>query len=488
MAAREISSSSAYSIGKLAVASIGFLTVPLYSRFLAPTEFGVLSLAQGGISILGVFVGIWLTSSVVRFFPALSTEGQLNRMYCATLNGYVVTLVAVVATVGIGLVSARAIPAMTISWLLPVIGATALTNGGLGIVQCVLRMQHRAWRFVLIEVGAASLALGLVVIVLVHADAPGRTAAAVVMSRLAGMLLVLLPCAAFGLRSVTLTDCFRRNTWRLVFEFALYGFPCAVSSVGGWVLSLSDRYVIGYCHGTEQVGMYSMGYRLADLSVRLVVTSIAMAMTPTILTHWEAKGEEAASLSVRKCTKAILALGIPMALGLGILGVRILDVLCTPKYVKAVSVIPWVAAGALLYGLNSMAYMGLVVAKRSGVNARNCLVAAGLNLILNILFVPNYGYEAAAMTTTATYGVLLALSAACSWRYLHWPFPWKSGLRFSLAATVMTTIVWWAEQFVPSTALGLVTLVGLGVLVYGCFLWALGEFGAMRQVKQGIQR
>ncbi len=76
----------------------------------------------------------------------------------------------------------------------------------------------------------------------------------------------------------------------LLKESIKYGFPLIFFEVSTVVLCMGDRYIIQYYMGTEYVGIYSVGYTVADMSQSLLTFPLRLAVIPIYLRLWKEEG------------------------------------------------------------------------------------------------------------------------------------------------------------------------------------------------------
>jgi len=138
---------------------------------------------------------------------------------------------------------------------------------------------------------------------------------------------------------------------------------------------------------------------------------------------------------------------------------------------------PYVLSGVLLLGIQQRYQSGLLFHQKTGLITLATVAAGLLNVVLNIFLIPRYGYFAAAITTLASYAVLLLLMMWFSRRLFVWKFPYRSLLNVSIASAVMGTIVHLlAQSSVLTPASTLAICVCAGAAVYFLLLLVLGEF------------
>jgi len=105
------------------------------------------------------------------------------------------------------------------------------------------------------------------------------------------------------------------------------------------------------------------------------------------------------------------------------------------------------------------------------------IIAGIINLGLNFLFIPRYGYFAAAITTLVSYAFLLFLMVVLSRRFFFWKFPFKSLVKVTLASAIMGIVMnYLRNSLTPSILINLICSVSVGGLIYFVLLFLFREF------------
>lgn len=460
-----------YFPGKLLPALIGLITIPIFSRLFKPAEYGILAIIGVFTTAGSIAVSNWLSSSVVRFLPHYRHKNQLGRFYSTTICSYGLSLAAlIVFGVPVCLIIKPTVSA-NVYRLLPLAGLITAAGGLFTILQTIMRADQKAKQFVVVELSMAcgSLIAGLSLVLIFRLGVDGIFWGSLLVMVIVntGMIYSL-----FKANRMIRLDGFSGASLR---EFAAYGLPGGVATIGTWLLSMSDRYLIEYIRGTTEVGLYSMGYGIADKSINLVIASLALAVGPILINTWESENREATAGLLGQITRIVIILTIPMAIGLSILSDAVFRVFTTAAYMPGASVLPWVALGAILYGLGHLACVGLSIAKKTMIMARNYITAGFANVILNVLFIPDHGFIAAAINTTAAYGILLAMNIISGRKYLPWLFPWRTLRNVTVAAGIMAALLWTGTLFIAPRLVSLLLSVVIGAVIYGGSLLILGE-------------
>jgi O-antigen/teichoic acid export membrane protein len=258
-------------------------------------------------------------------------------------------------------------------------------------------------------------------------------------------------------------------------EHLSFGLPTVPGNLSSWVVNSSDRYVIALLLGTAYVGYYSPGYTLGNV-VSMFIAPLSF-MLPAVLSKYYDDGNLSNVKTVLSYSmKYFLALAIPSVVGLSLLSKPLLTILSTPGIAEQGYLItPFMALGGLLFGLYAIITQILVLEKKTGIAGTIWIVAAALNLGLNIIFVPRIGIVGAAATTLFAYSLAFILSAYYSFRHLVFPVDVTFILKCLIVSAIMGVVVIGGSQM-SSGPVGIILLVGISALIYGAGLFILRGF------------
>jgi O-antigen/teichoic acid export membrane protein len=130
----------------------------------------------------------------------------------------------------------------------------------------------------------------------------------------------------------------------------------------------------------------------------------------------------------------------------------------------------------LLLGLQQKFQAGFIFSTKTH-PVMIAIASAGLiNIGLNLLLVPRYGYMAAAMTTLVGYIVLLAIMVISSRKYFIWDFPFRSLGRAVLSSAIMAAAIYpVGNSLTSSPILNLTAAISIGLVLYFALLILFGE-------------
>lgn len=190
---------------------------------------------------------------------------------------------------------------------------------------------------------------------------------------------------------------FKVNYQYCKFAF-LFNLPLIPHYLSAYVLSSSDRLMIAYLTGESEAAYYSLAYTVVAI-ITIVWSAINSSLVPFVLDKYEKKEYKKVSDTVLP----ILTIFAGLCLFVILIAPEIIMVLGPEEYYQAIYVIPPVIGGAffqLLYAIftNVLYYM-----KKPSYVMYASISTAVLNIILNAIFIPMFGYIAAGYTTLVCY-------------------------------------------------------------------------------------
>jgi O-antigen/teichoic acid export membrane protein len=153
--------------------------------------------------------------------------------------------------------------------------------------------------------------------------------------------------------------------------------------------------------GSEEVALYSIAYTCAMI-VTILGNSMNLAWSPWLTENLH----EGNTTQVRKWSTRYFALFMVLVTGVGFIAPELLLFMGGKSYVSAIYVLPPVMAGCIFQFAYTMYVNIETYEKKTGRMALATMTGALVNVILNYIFIPKYGYVAAAFTTLVGYGVL----------------------------------------------------------------------------------
>lgn len=449
---------------------VGFISIPIITRLFPPGDYGNYVLVIAIVNVFSIMVG-WLSMSIIRFYPAYERDKKLNEFYANIIKLTIISILFLSLSFSTILLIIKSYISANMYSLIRVGILVFILTSGFGVLQHFLRAKRQVdwysgftvWKSI------GTLSIGIALIMIFHLGIDGLLWGAVLSIGISLPLLWRKAVEGVSFGSKTLST-------SLTSQMVRYGFPLVVGNLAAWILSLSDRYILEFFRGSQEVGIYSASYQISEHSIFLLASLFMLPQGPIGMNIWEKEGVEKSREFVAKVTRYYLIICFPAVVGLSILAKPAISVLTASTYYEGYRIVPLVALGGLFLGLQQRFHSGLTFHKRTHLIMLTIIASALLNLGLNLLLVPTYGYMAAAVTTLISYAFLLAAMVVISRRHFIWDFPFKSLAKAACASTVMAVAVYpVGNSLTSSVLLNLVLGICIGMVVYMSMLFLLKE-------------
>ena len=224
-------------------------------------------------------------------------------------------------------------------------------------------------------------------------------------------------------------------------ECLLFGFPLIGYELANFLVKSSDRYLIQWFLGIDSVGIYSAGSNLCLFLRDGLFFPVAYAITPLYLELWKKKGKAATIEFLSRVTNYLLFLVIPIIFGFAVLAKQVIVLLASAKFEQSAQVIPFILPGALFWGMSPLYAAGLYIFKQTKKLTLVVFIGVAVNIILNIVLIPQWGLSGAAVATLFTYLLLTYLLIRVSGKYMRVEVNFERLTKYIIAAAVMAVVL-----------------------------------------------
>ena len=414
-----------YTASNFLVKSIGFLTTPIFTRLLTKEEFGLFNNFTSWLSIISIFSTLNLESTLIsaRYDYKENFDNYiLSMISLSTLSTCVWALVINIFSIKVCSftnIDLKYFNIMMVYFLFfPAINMFQTRE------RYYFEYKKSVVTSIILSVGTALLSVLLVCM--------GE-------NRLEGRIYgFVLPSILLGF---AFEIYFIKKGKRVSIKYWKYAFPICLPFIphllAGVLLNNMDRIMINKWCGAEATALYSLAYSCGAI-ITLLVNSINSAYAPWL-------GEKLALKKlndVRQISKIYVGGFCIFALGVMLLAPEILLVLGGKNYMDAIYVIIPVAMGCVCQFLYTMFGNVEQFKKKTAGMAIATVTAAIVNYVLNYLFIPRFGFLAAAYTTLVGYLCLLIIHMFIVWKLgLSCLYDYQFIFGVVVVGIVMSTII-----------------------------------------------
>jgi len=420
--------STIYFTATLISTGISFITLPIYTRFLSPSDFGIVALFLTFGLISTGLVSISIRSATYRYYFTFKD----NTKEFITLNSTnIIFLVFIFILSGslLYFISEFASKYLFDGKLSKQIIMLSFLCGCLGYMYeyftLLLTAQKKAKIFAIITIMMVILNTGLsLFFIFVYS----LTYMAKIYAYLITQSILLI--ALIFISHSFINFKFSYNKLKKSIKFS---FPLIPRKIIGLTYKTFDKLMLNNYNGLASVGYYTFGVKFAVI-VKYFMDSIAKAWNPLFLEKAHENTEEAKNEIVFTFFRMSFRI---MIIGIGIIffSEELIKLLTTREFYPAMYVVPIYVYYYLFDIIGMLAVNQIIFAEKLTYLLPASIVSIVLNVILNIILIPKYGIVGASIATAIA--ALISVLVTFFYGNKFYPLPIKKMKIFKLYLLVV---------------------------------------------------
>lgn len=389
---KAIQSSVWYTIANFLTRSIGFITTPIFTRLLSKSEFGDFNNYTSWLSIITIFITLNLESTLI----------SARYDYKDDFDEYIFSILTL-STVSVGL------------WFLIINFFENFVESILGLSRLHMNImlvyllflpainlfqarERYCFEYKITVLTSLILSVGtafvsVLFVTKMNDKLTGRIIGSVIPTIVLGIYFYI-----FFLKHGKVI---KIKYWKYAIIICLPYIPHLLSMS---LLNSTDRVMINRWCGSESTALYSLAYSCGAI-VTLLLNSLNSAFSP-----WLAeKLSENKKVEIREFSKVYIFAFLFLTIGIMLVSPEILLILGGKSYIESMYVMTPVSMGCVCQFIYTL-FVNVEQFKKKTIGmAIASLIAALTNFLLNLFFIPKFGYLSAAYTTLVGYLILLII-------------------------------------------------------------------------------
>ena len=373
-------------LGSFGSKFMSFLFLPSYTSILTTTQYGEIDIISTTQSLLFPLVTVGLSEAIFRYI--MNKEVENNSVLS---NGVIIISVSYVVTTIIILIANRFIHWNNIYWMLGLLAASIIYD----MLTNYLKAIQMSKKYVVIGLLFTFINLtgNILLLVVFRMGMQGYL--------IAYILAFLIPSfIVFGSEKLYKNIRFKYFDIKLAKRMLHYSFPLIFTSLSWWIMTSSDKYMIQFFLGSADVGIYSVASKI-PLILQTLISIIQMVWQISTNQIHDEEPEQLRK-SFELFTKAFREIGFVSGSVLIILTQPIMAFIARNDFYNG-----WIYAPFLILSIVFSFSTGMVSTlygayeKNTGV-LYSVLLGGGVNIILNLLFIPQIGVIGATISTAVS--------------------------------------------------------------------------------------
>lgn len=428
-----IRNTAIYTIGNTLPQAVSFLLLPIYTRYLSPSDYGIVASMAVLNAILSVVFTLCLERSIYRlYFDYKDIDGQ--RSFLGTIfitfvcnSLFILSLVFVFKNlVGNIYKSISFHPFYTYAIL------TCFFSIFVQIPGIYLQVKEKARDYVIL---VSCQFLTTTLLTLWYVCGLKRGAEGQLKAGLISYIIFFPVYFLITTRIVSFTFNFK------VLKNALsFSIPLIPSLLTAWVLNFSNRVFIERYFNLSEVGIYSLGFKLATMAL-LVLSGFDIAYSPYFyrLAN-EENGRDENKMKLEKTNNTYALISLLIVFTIAFFSKEIVTFFIDKRYAQTYLMTRIIIFAYFFSGLMGLTSRSILQDKKTKQNMFIAIGVAIINIVLNFVLIPRFGMLGAAWATFFTFLIGYIIHYQYSKRCYFIPLDWNRLLSYTGVAVLVILV------------------------------------------------
>ncbi len=392
--------------------AIPFFLLPIMTRYLTPTDYGIVATFNVLLAIVTVFVGLSMNGAInVNYFKLKKEELReyIGNAFIILFTNFILVF-AVVFYLKTYISISTKFPE---KWI-PIVAVIALCQSIFSVNLGLWQVEQKSFPYGVVQISRTILnfAFSLIFIVALVWGWQGRLLGVIITSIIYGIISIFV---IIKRKYITLS--FNK---KYIKDALFFGVPLIPHALGGWIMTSIDRIFINSMVGVDATGIYTVGYQLGGI-IGLLAGSFNMAWSPFLFEKLK-ENNYSTKVKIVKFTYLYDVCIILIALALSFIAPYFLKFFVGENFYLAYKYVLWIALGCAFNGMYYMVVNYIFYVKKTYILAWVTFSSAGINIILNYFFIKANGAIGAAQATTITFFVSFVLTWILSSKVYKMPW------------------------------------------------------------------
>jgi O-antigen/teichoic acid export membrane protein len=234
------------------------------------------------------------------------------------------------------------------------------------------------------------------------------------------------------------------------------GVPIGLIGLMMTVLLRLDVTMLSFLADSATVGIYAVAFRLVD-ATQFIGSALAAAMLP-----WLARAEDHLARGFALGLKAVTAVLLPLGLAFMLFAGPVIELIYGNRFDRSVLPLRILGLTTLFYGINGFAALSLIARYHPGAYAKLLVPVIAVNFGLNLVLIPHYGADGAAVDALVSGALLAALALAQARTIIgHTDLAAALGGPLIAGAIMVAVVLVLATRWTVEATVGLLSYVGV---------------------------
>lgn len=387
-----IKAGSWYTITNFFLKGITFLSIPIFTRLLSTKDYGVVSLYNTWVVIFTIIIGLSLNESIRR--AKYDYSDNYNEFVSSiTFLSLIIFLVYLIIFIPLGNVL-QGVTGLSAFLFYLMIFQSFFTN----IQELTMTKLRFEYKYKMVSIISIILGLSGIIlsIFLIQTQFEGQSFLGKIIGTLIPIIIIGFFCIFYLLGK-------GKEFVNLVYwKYALVlSTPLIFHSLSSVANNLFDRILINKYLGDSATGIYSFAYNVA-----VIVGVIGISLEQAWLPWFFEKFKQSKLTIIKERARIYRNFYTVIYICVLMVSTEIIKVMAAEDFWGGLDILPWIFMAYYFQFMYALEVNVEFALKKTILIPLGTIFSAIINIILNILLIPKFGYMAAAITTVISYFLL----------------------------------------------------------------------------------
>jgi len=375
---------------------IGFFLLPIFTRYLSPTEYGIMNYTNSITIFLFAFTVLSLNTYLLRYIFDYEKEEDRKK-----LIGNVFLFITIINFVMLGIeliLFPKIISVFNIKVNFHPYFLLALINNFLNVFSVVpliiYRYKGKAINFVVVNATMAFIQVIFSLILVIHFNMG-------VLGRYYGSLITNVIFFVVYIIIIYKNAILNLNLPQIK-KGLIFSLPLVPGTFLYIIINVSDRIILERYVPLAVLGIYSVSYTLG-IVLQIFAYSSYLAYEPIVFSKI---GKSDFSQTIIKIRRYYLYVIFCLSFLYALFSKEILYLMASPNFSSGYKIIPIIILSTIFLSENYLFGTILIGIKKTKISLILNLIGAVINVIVNLLLIPIIGMYGAAISTLTSYLIM----------------------------------------------------------------------------------
>jgi len=470
---------------------LGYVVRLVMARNLSIEEFGLFYAVFAFLSLLGVFKTFGFDRALIKFIPEFQHKSKDNLIKSSIL--YVIftqiitnSIIIILVYLFSNFLSIYFFHSQKAGIVLKLMAIAFFIDSFVNVLKFVFQGFKKIIFFAVIDI----IRMSVILIILIAGLKMNFGLFSPIFAYIIAPIILLVSFGWLFVRNVFpqfLTSSFAVNK-ELIKDISRYGIFVMLSGTAAIVLGYTDTTILTYFKGVKDVALYNVALPTAKILANLPI-AIGSVLLPLTSELWIKKKHELLKAGIESLYKYSFLTSFPLVLIMLSFSNLIIYVLFGKEYILAANAMRILSVGMIFYTyhfINVNFFLGI---GQPQIQSKILYIAATFNIIADIILIPMFGIIGAAITTTASFFIMMILGLMQIKNFITIELPIKIWVRALLAGAFFLILVALLKKLISlnvwiETALVL-TIAGF-VYIATLFLLKVIEFDELKELHRRV--